>query len=157
MRSADIVLYIFDVSKESNETLQQQIEIFEKEKIKYLLVANKADVFKSENERALKDVLYISAKKNEGVEELKQALFLATVAATNNAENNIVTNTRHLESLKQIATSLTTIKNGIDANVSGDLLSSDIRSALYYLGEITGEVTNENKLDFIFSKFCIGK
>ena len=45
------------------------------------------------------------------------------------------------------------IKNGLDANISGDLLSSDIRAALYHLGEITGEVTNEDKLDFIFSKF----
>ena len=157
MRSADIVLYIFDVSKESKEALQLQVEIFEKEKIKYLLVANKADVFTNENNTTQKDTLYISAKKNEGIEELKQTLFSATVAATSNAENNIVTNTRHLESLKQIANSLSAIKDGLDANVSGDLLSSDIRTALYYLGEITGEVTNEDKLDFIFSKFCIGK
>jgi tRNA modification GTPase len=48
-------------------------------------------------------------------------------------------------------------KNGLDANIFGDLLSSDIRAALYHLSEITGEVTNEDKLDFIFSKFCIGK
>ena len=62
-----------------------------------------------------------------------------------------------LASLKNISNSLSAIKDGLDANVSGDLLSSDIRTALYDLGEITGEVTNEDKLDFIFSKFCIGK
>jgi tRNA modification GTPase len=62
-----------------------------------------------------------------------------------------------LESLKNISLSLSAIKEGLDANISGDLLSSNIRAALYHLGEITGEVTNEDKLDFIFSKFCIGK
>ena len=157
MRSADIVLYIFDVSTESMEALQLQVETFEKEQIKYLLVANKADVLGNESDIQKNDILYISAKQNEGIETLKQALFSATVIATNNAENNIVTNTRHLASLKNIASSLAAIKNGLDENVPGDLLSSDIRTALYDLGEITGEVTNEDKLDFIFSKFCIGK
>lgn len=157
MRSADIVLYIFDVHTESVTDLQTQINIFETENIKHLLVGNKADNNFEENKYAQKDIQFISAKKNEGIDKLKTTLFTATVHADTNAENNIVTNARHLESLKNIASSLTAIKEGLDANISGDLLSSDIRAALYHLGEITGEVTNEDKLDFIFSKFCIGK
>jgi tRNA modification GTPase len=157
MRSADIVLYIFDVNTESVTDLQTQINIFETENIKYLLVGNKADKGFGDNKYSQKDIQFISAKNNEGIDKLKQTLFTATVHATTNAENNIVTNARHLESLKNIAASLQEIKNGLDANISGDLLSSDIRAALYHLGEITGEVTNEDKLDFIFSKFCIGK
>ena len=157
MRSADIVLYIFDVNTENEESLKTQIDIFEKENIKYLLVANKADKGFEENKFSQKDIQFISAKLNTGIDKLKQTLFTATVHSTTNAENNIVTNARHLDSLKKIAASLHEIKNGLDANISGDLLSSDIRNALYYLGEITGEVTNEDKLDFIFSKFCIGK
>jgi tRNA modification GTPase len=157
MRSADIVLYIFDVNTESVTDLQTQINIFETENIKYLLVGNKADKGFEDNKYTQKDIQFISAKNNEGIDKLKQTLFTATVHATTNAENNIVTNARHLESLKNIAASLQEIKNGLDANISGDLLSSDIRAALYHLGEITGEVTNEDKLDFIFSKFCIGK
>lgn len=157
MRSADIVLYIFDVNTESKEYLQTQIDIFETENIKYLLVGNKADKGFDENNFSQKDIQFISAKLNDGIDNLKQTLFTATVHAKTNAENNIVTNARHLESLKKIATALSEIKKGIDASISGDLLSSDIRNALYYLGEITGEVTNEDKLDFIFSKFCIGK
>ncbi len=157
MRSADIVLYIFDVNTESETDLLTQINIFEKENIKYLLVGNKADKGLKENNFTQKDIQFISAKNNEGIDKLKETLFTATVHADTNAENNIVTNARHLESLKNIATSLQEIKNGLDANISGDLLSSDIRAALYHLGEITGEVTNEDKLDFIFSKFCIGK
>jgi tRNA modification GTPase len=157
MRSADIVLYIFDVNTESKNDLQTQINIFETEKIKYLLVGNKADKDVGDNKYTQKDIQFISAKNNDGIDKLKQTLFTATVQATTHAENNIVTNARHLESLKNIAASLQEIKNGLDANISGDLLSSDIRAALYHLGEITGEVTNEDKLDFIFSKFCIGK
>jgi tRNA modification GTPase len=157
MRSADIVLYIFDVNTESTGELQTQINIFETENIKYLLVGNKADKSFEENKFTQKDIQFISAKNNEGIDKLKETLFTATVQASTNAENNIVTNARHLESLKNIAFSLQEIKNGLDANISGDLLSSDIRAALYHLGEITGEVTNEDKLDFIFSKFCIGK
>ena len=156
MRSADIVLYIFDVNIETNNSLAEQVAVFEKEGIKYFLAGNKADIG-SEISFANKDIVMISAKKKTGIEELRDRLFQATVHADSHAENNIVTNARHLEALQQIASSLQAIKAGLDENIPGDLLSSDIRTALYHLGEITGEVTNEDKLDFIFSKFCIGK
>ena len=58
---------------------------------------------------------------------------------------------------KETAQSLTDIQNGLDKNLPGDLIALDIRRCLHYLGEITGEVTNEDQLDYIFSKFCIGK
>lgn len=157
MRSADIVLYIFDAAEETPASLKEQLELFSNEGIKYLLAANKADHLSGENAWKDHSVSFISAKNKTGIEELKTQLFDATVHADTNAESNIVTNARHMESLKQIAASLTGIREGLDANIPGDLLSSDIRNALYYLGEITGEVTNEDKLDFIFSKFCIGK
>jgi tRNA modification GTPase len=59
--------------------------------------------------------------------------------------------------LQQVQQSLQDIEAGLDNNIPGDLLALDIRHCLHYLGEITGEVTNEDKLDYIFSKFCIGK
>ena len=157
MRSADIVLYIFDVQTETENDVKVQQSIFENEQLTYMLVGNKIDDNIKEVQYLNKDILLISAKNNNGIDALKQAIFSATVEANNYAENNIVTNTRHLASLKNIARSLAAIKGGIDQQVTGDLLSSDIRTALYELGEITGEVTNEDKLDFIFSKFCIGK
>ena len=156
MRSADIVLYIFDVNTETAESLQVQTQLFEKEKIKYILAGNKSDAG-NKKDLPSTDIIFISAKQNTGIEELKQALFNATVIADTHAEHNIVTNARHLASLQQIAVSLDAIRLGIEQNITGDLLSADIRTALYHLGEITGEVTNEDKLDFIFSKFCIGK
>jgi tRNA modification GTPase len=74
-----------------------------------------------------------------------------------NTENTIITNARHYHALKEMEKSLTDIKNGMDSKLPGDLLALDIRRCLHYLGEITGEVNNEEMLDYIFSKFCIGK
>jgi tRNA modification GTPase len=72
-------------------------------------------------------------------------------------ENTIITNARHYHALKEVQQSLADIKEGLDKKVPGDLLSLDIRRCLHYLGDITGEITNEDQLDYIFSKFCIGK
>jgi tRNA modification GTPase len=74
-----------------------------------------------------------------------------------NQENVVVTNARHYAALAEVSKSLNEIRRGIENKISGDLLSTDINRCLHYLGEITGEITNEDRLDYIFSKFCIGK
>jgi tRNA modification GTPase len=74
-----------------------------------------------------------------------------------NTENTIITNARHYAALKEVNTSLSDIKTGLDNNIPGDLLALDIRRCLQYISEITGDISNEDILDFIFSKFCIGK
>ena len=74
-----------------------------------------------------------------------------------NTEAAVVTNTRHFEALQNLSVSLQDVQKGLNDNIPGDLLSLDIRECLYHLGTITGEVTNEDQLDYIFSKFCIGK
>ena len=71
--------------------------------------------------------------------------------------DTIVTNARHFENLTKTHESLERVLAGLDHNMTGDLLAEDIRMALNYLGEITGEVTNDEILGNIFSKFCIGK
>ena len=160
MKSADTVLYIFDVKDETNESLQQQVNIFNETAIKYLLVGNKADVTTESllsKFSAHKLIYFISAKNQTGIHELKTALFNQTVQSSLESESTIITNARHYEALQQVQQSLTDIKNGLDKQLSGDLLALDIRRCLYFLGEITGEITNEDKLDYIFSKFCIGK
>ena len=124
------------------------------------MVGNKADVnddslYKEKFQHS--KLNFISAKNNTGIHELKNVLYDATVNSTVSTDNTIVTNARHFEALQQIQRSLLEIKAGLDHKLSGDLLAPDIRQCLYYLGEITGEVTNEDKLDYIFSKFCIGK
>ncbi len=160
MQSADTVLYIFDVKEEDEASLQLQVDNFEKTGIKYLLVANKVDEVNTGLEQIFppeRNVLFIAAKNGTGIPELKMALYHKTVESSLQAEDTIVTSARHYEALQQVQTSLHEIKTGLDNSLSGDLLALDIRRCLYYLGEITGEITNEDKLDYIFSKFCIGK
>ena len=73
------------------------------------------------------------------------------------AKSTIITSARHYHVLKEVNKSLGDIKSGLDNKLPGDLLALDIRRCLHYLGEITGEITSEDQLDYIFSKFCIGK
>ena len=161
IRTADIVLYLFDATAESLEDLQKRVLEFKDEKINFLLVANKIDrsdesVIKDKY-ASLENSVFISAKENRHTEVLKEKMIDLVLAGQVQTENTIVTNARHFHALKEVQRSLTDIKNGLDNKLPGDLLALDIRRCLYYLGEITGEITNDDQLDYIFSKFCIGK
>jgi tRNA modification GTPase len=101
--------------------------------------------------------LPLSAKAGEGIAELKQQMVDWVLAGRHLKEDTIVTNARHYQALLEVDRSLADIHKGIAENRSGDLLALDIRRCLHYLGEITGQITNEDQLDYIFSKFCIGK
>jgi tRNA modification GTPase len=91
------------------------------------------------------------------VDALKERLVDKVLQGQVNMESTIVTNARHYASLQQVAASIHDVQVGMDGRIPGDLLALDIRRALHFLGEITGEITNEDQLDYIFSKFCIGK
>lgn len=167
MSRADVVVYVFDLvqflrSDFEQQELIKQVEEFEKNNTRYLLVANKVDeAGKPQTTAALRGLniapLVISAKDNENVHELCETLYNLVIQGEVKQEGTIITNTRHFTALKEVRKSLTDIHNGLDSNLPGDLLSLDIRRCLHFLGEITGEVTTEDKLDYIFSKFCIGK
>jgi tRNA modification GTPase len=160
MKQADLVLYLFDVADTKSEVGSMRGEIA-KHQANYLLVGNKIDQpggseAKEKFIGADKSV-FISAKQNLHTEVLKERMVDAVLQGQVNTESTIVTNARHYHALKEVEKSLTDIKNGLDNKLPGDLLSLDIRRCLHYLGEITGEVSNEDMLDYIFSKFCIGK
>ena len=99
----------------------------------------------------------ISAKNKEGIEDLKNQLlsFVNTGALRNN--ETIVTNTRHYDSLLKALEEIQKVTFGLNSGLSSDLMAIDIKQALYYFGEITGEVTNDELLGNIFANFCIGK
>lgn len=160
IKEADIVLYVFDAANEELDELEKiDKELFDQNK-KYLLVGNKADIIaadKKENKSGKLNQLLISAKGNIGVEDLKEKLFIIATESESLTNNTVITNSRHYEALQEVDNSLEEIKKGLRNKISGDLLSLDIRRCLHYLGEITGEITNEDRLDYIFSKFCIGK
>jgi tRNA modification GTPase len=159
MKQADLVLYLFDAAEPKSEIDARKAEMAE---LNYLLVANKIDAIGESTARekfASYDnrIIFISAKQNLHTETLKERMVDAVLQGEVQTENTIITNARHYHALKEMERSLTDIKNGLDKNLPGDLLSLDIRRCLHYLGEITGEVNNEDMLDYIFSKFCIGK
>ena len=160
MKQADLVLYLFDVNDSSAETEKLQLEI-EKHELNYLLVGNKIDEAHDKELQSLsgdgKKTVFISAKQNLHTETLKERMVDTVLQGQTNTESTIVTNARHYHALKEVEKSLAEIKVGLNNNLPGDLLSLDIRRCLHYLGEITGEITNDDQLDYIFSKFCIGK
>ena len=161
MRQADVVVYLFDVNEVSPVELSELVDKFKSESIEYLLVGNKADKADQDLLRSkfasLDPVIFISAKSGWNVEVLKDKLTELVLHGSVQTEGTVVTNARHQHALQQVASSLSDIHRGLDEKIPGDLLALDIRRCLHYLGEITGEISNEDRLDYIFSKFCIGK
>jgi len=126
-----------------------------------LIVANKTDQLSeveiSDLKSQILDLIAISAKENIGVEELKNKLLEFVNLGELRNNNTIVTNSRHYNSLLKALEEINHVQEGLNNNLSGDLLAIDIRQALYHFGEITGEVTNDELLGNIFANFCIGK
>jgi tRNA modification GTPase len=139
--------------------LEEQLRDLQKIDIPYLAVVNKADLFNDQQkeEFASREVLFLSAKENIGVEELKTALLAKVNLLSINTSETLVSNIRHLEALKNTESALINVLNNIDNPVTSDFLAMDIKQALHYLGEITGQVTTDDLLENIFAKFCIGK
>lgn len=160
MKQADLVLYLFDARDDKQEIKNKKAEL-DNQQLNYLLLANKIDEIGEARAREkfsdFEKLIFISAKQNLHTEVLKEKMVDTVLRGQVQAENTIVTNARHYHALKEAAKSLTDIQAGLDNNLPGDLLALDIRRCLHYLGEITGQVSNEDMLDYIFSKFCIGK
>ena len=98
----------------------------------------------------------ISAKNKIGIEELKHIL-VRFMEENNYQDESIITNSRHYAALSNAQMEISKVQTGLQNDLSGDLLAIDLRQALFYLGEITGEVTNDELLGNIFANFCIGK
>ena len=158
MKQAKLILYMVDALQTPDE-LDQQLADLQKIGIPYLAIVNKADLFNEVQKLAFsaKEVLFLSAKENIGIEELKTELLAKVNLHAINTSETLVTNIRHLEALKRTEQALGNVLNNIDNPVTSDFLAMDIKQALHYLGEITGAVTTDDLLENIFSKFCIGK
>lgn len=173
IEQAQVVLYLLDssVTLSAVEVLTIEIEkIINQFPLKPLIVIlNKVDAidkielenivstFNSKLETKNSKLVTISAKNKTGLDELKNSLlsFVNTGALRNN--ETIITNTRHYDSLIKALEEIQKVKFGLQSNIPSDLMAIDIRQALYYFGEITGEVTNDELLGNIFANFCIGK
>jgi|TARA_R110002110_G_scaffold322722_2_gene535111 tRNA modification GTPase len=186
IEQAQVVIYLFDAAPSALQSslpgvgeLSQVLLEIEKIRNRFpqkqlLIIANKVDClskeqvsdltsthFDSAQHKPLSDprvqIHLLSAKTGQGVEGLKSTLlnFVNTGALRNN--DTIVTNSRHYDSLLKALEEIIKVQEGIDSNLTSDLMAIDIRQALYYFGEITGEITNDDLLGNIFANFCIGK
>jgi tRNA modification GTPase len=102
-------------------------------------------------------VVPISAKNEQNIEYLKEKLFALALGDSLNLESTVVTNARHYAALQNADAALAEVLTGLDSGITGDFIALDIRRALNFLGEITGEIGVEDLLGNIFGKFCIGK
>ncbi|MBS1747711.1 MAG: tRNA uridine-5-carboxymethylaminomethyl(34) synthesis GTPase MnmE [Bacteroidetes bacterium] len=160
MRNADIVIYLFDSTRETKANLSLELQQLIAAGKTFLLIGNKIDLMNAGdiiNKFEEIEVLLISAKEHTHVNLLKKKLVEKIITGNVETENIIVTNARHYEALQKINEALADTRKGLDNHIPGDLIAPDIRRCLHYLGEITGQITNEDQLDYIFSKFCIGK
>ncbi len=160
IQEADIVIALFDASTHSLDEIKAWQTALNVAKEKLILVGNKIDLATDAallQSPEFKEVIFIAAKDKQNIVAIENALNQKVVGDALNKEGTIVTNARHVASLKKLMMALNDVETGLIQNVTGDLLALDIRQALHYLGTITGEITNEDQLDFIFSKFCIGK
>ncbi len=126
----------------------------------FLVVGNKADLRKDTSELSwpyTTPLLSISARTGKGIDELKNWLSARVMGDFNTQTDTIVTNARHLDALHKTAESLEKAKWGLETNATGDFVAMDIRQAMFELGTITGDISTEDLLGNIFSKFCIGK
>lgn len=160
---AQILLYVYDVSSLSPAEVQQDLAALRRDGMALIVVANKADKLDAsgasthESESGFPGQILLSARSGQSVDTLRKALFDQGVGRDLNNEQAIISNVRHYEALRKAADSLTLVADGIRAGITTDLLTVDNRAAIHHLGEITGEITTDEVLGNIFSKFCIGK
>ena len=160
IRQSKILIYLFDVNDTNLDEINSDIESFKRKDLSVNLVRNKVDlkIVSKDLFEELKNLnfLEISANDNNSVNILKNKL-LDEVNILNPHTDTIVSNSRHYQALINAMTAIKDVSNGLESNISGDLLSIDIRKSIEHLAEITGEITNDDVLGNIFSNFCIGK
>jgi tRNA modification GTPase len=170
IRKAAVVIYLFDVKGMTQLQLQADLAalaVHLDASTKLVLVGNKIDQTDAadyanalagfEVPQHAHEILFISSKNKSGLDTLLAALSSFVDLNQVDANSSVVSNARHLDALGKAAESLTRVASGLEQDLSGDLLASDIRQALYYIGTITGHVSVEDLLDSIFRDFCIGK
>lgn len=170
IQQSALLVYLFDVIKTPPEEVHKDLEKLVHPGIQLLVVANKMDLnpYTKAEHYIIKDsaahqhistsnFIPVSAINQMNIEYLKEKLYEAALSGKTSLESTVVTNMRHYEALQKADDSLQAALQGLNSGITGDFLAMDIRRALAYLGEITGEVGVEDLLDNIFSKFCIGK
>jgi tRNA modification GTPase len=166
IEQASIVLWILDCTQLSEhiEWLTEKIEKKAEGK-KIIMIFNKIDKITPDEREVLIQLfsqfecerIFISAKNKVNIKELEEALVRAAQIPEIQPGDVVVSNIRHYEALRQALLAIQRVIENMENGLSGDFLSQDIRECMFYLGEITGQISNDEILGNIFGKFCIGK
>lgn len=159
MEKAQVILFLFEGS---HVDLSEWERLQKRYSHKLLVpVCNKTDLLSDAQREQLRgklpEVLFLSAKHQQGIADLENKLLTVVDSGALHGEGTIIANSRHYDALLKALEEIQKVKEGMDAELSGDLLAIDLRQALFHLGEITGAVTTDDLLGNIFSNFCIGK
>ncbi|MFC2110913.1 tRNA uridine-5-carboxymethylaminomethyl(34) synthesis GTPase MnmE [Bacteroidota bacterium] len=168
INQATIILYVFDINKATCDEIENSINEFKdyikenlnNENKKFIIIANKTDQL-IQAPRGMKELfdlecVFVSAKRKENIHLITESL-VNSVDIENISDTTIVSNLRHFEALNKSLEAIENVEDGFTNEVPSDLIAIDIKEALHYLGEITGEVTTDEILGNIFGKFCVGK
>ena len=120
---------------------------------KIILLSNKSDLVKND----VNEGISLSAKEGIGIDVLKAEMVRAVLGEMDLENDTIIANARHHEALLKTAEALEKAANGLEDGTTGDFIAMDIRQAMFHLGSITGDISTDDLLGSIFSKFCIGK
>ena len=160
LEKSSIYIYLFDSTEMSVLEVKKELDSFTTNS-KQLIVANKIDKASKEELSAINNsnlpFLTISAKSKDSLDVLSNSLLNIAGIEALDSNQLMVTNSRHYDVLIKSLEEISKVQEGIDNHLTGDLLAIDLRQALYFLGEITGKVSNDDLLGNIFANFCIGK
>ena len=154
-KKSSIIIYLLDASENIENQINNINKLDKEDQDKVIRVINKIDLNNLKSK--IDDCIFISAKENIGIEELKNKIFDYTNINALDNNNTIVTNQRHYEQLKNTLNELEIVIEGLSNGLSSDLLAINIKQSLFHLGLITGEVSTDDLLSNIFGRFCIGK
>lgn len=157
IRRATVILFVRDATEPFSPAFLDEVHqlldgIPQQDKITFI-VHNKADL----TPPPYPSGIALSARTGQGLDQLKQHLVQAVRQRMDHTEGVMLTNLRHLEALRQVQQALNHVEQGLADNLPADLVAIDLRDALHHLGTITGQVTSDEVLGTIFSRFCIGK
>ena len=154
INKSNIIIQLIDNTDDVHKQIKKLNKLSKNCAASKIIAINKIDI---KNDTSIDEAIYISAKKNIGINTLKEKLIeLSSINKLSN-KTTIITNTRHLQELKNTRDEVNLIISALDNNISSEFIASNIREALNHLGSITGNITNDTLLKNIFSKFCIGK
>lgn len=159
IQKASLVLFLYDVNEdeEARKATLNELQLVQDANVPCLILANKIDIASNKPQMLIENSISISAASNTGIDELKDELLKTIEKGEFKRTDTLVTNARHYESLLHTQVSLEKAIEGLNSGVSGDFLAMDIRQSLHHLGMIVGEISTDDLLENIFSRFCIGK